>query len=477
MKGKRKFECANFIRSVFKERAGRLIICGTYAYGPKCRRFDALEDVRKPREIRNDFDGIAIVPFSPTDNTSAIYDSETSSIFAATVSDFDGTDPLIYKKNFNFDGSLRTPKDDAKILDGAQIVNSFEYGDYVYFFYREFAVEAQDNNNEKQIYSRVGRVCKQDKGGTGAYKEKWTTYTKARLNCSLPGDTPFYFNELQSVTSPKFNSEHGGDIIYAAFSTSFTSITMSAVCGFSMKAIVDVFDHSYFKYQPTTEGAWIPYYKMNKNYRPGQCDQDLSKLADINFVIRNPLLYDAVKPIYNKPIFAHGPDKFIITSVAVASQTRTLNVGKRDVLFLGTSDGKVMKVLDGGADRKQHSVYIQSQKVHSLHEPIISLAVVNSSLMVLSQNMIVSLPLQNCNQAKNCVDCVRLQDPHCAWDTDADSCIHLLREGNDKNVVQSVSTGFSEVCPNNILYKEELYIISDNGEKTPEEYIMKGTVY
>ena len=28
-------------------------------------------------------------------------------------------------------------------------------------------------------------------------RARWTTFLKARLNCSIPGDFPFYFNEIR----------------------------------------------------------------------------------------------------------------------------------------------------------------------------------------------------------------------------------------------------------------------------------------
>lgn len=47
------------------------------------------------------------------------------------------------------------------------------------------------------VYSRVARVCKSDKGGPNKYKSSWTTFLKSRLNCSLPGEYPFYFDHLR----------------------------------------------------------------------------------------------------------------------------------------------------------------------------------------------------------------------------------------------------------------------------------------
>lgn len=108
-------------------------------------------------------------------------------------------------------------------------VNSFPHSEHVYFFFRETAVEYI--NCGKAIFSRVARVCAKDKGGPHKfryvwwslrkcwpsliaidelnwismphfiYRNHWTTFVKARLNCSIPGEFPFYFNEIQSTTN------------------------------------------------------------------------------------------------------------------------------------------------------------------------------------------------------------------------------------------------------------------------------------
>lgn len=74
-------------------------------------------------------------------------------------------------------------------------VGSFDVGEYVLFFFRETAVEYI--NCGKAVYSRVARVCKRDTGGKNILSQNWATYLKARLNCSIPGEFPFYFNEIR----------------------------------------------------------------------------------------------------------------------------------------------------------------------------------------------------------------------------------------------------------------------------------------
>jgi hypothetical protein len=49
------------------------------------------------------------------------------------------------------------------MLDKPDFVGSYDVGEYVYFFFREMAVEYM--NCGKTVYSRVARVCKRDTGG------------------------------------------------------------------------------------------------------------------------------------------------------------------------------------------------------------------------------------------------------------------------------------------------------------------------
>lgn len=53
-----------------------------------------------------------------------------------------------------------------------------------------------------------------DVGGQFLLEDNWTTYRKARLNCSLSGDYPFYFDELQST---HYDPQRA--LIYAVFTT------------------------------------------------------------------------------------------------------------------------------------------------------------------------------------------------------------------------------------------------------------------
>lgn len=84
----------------------------------------------------------------------------------------------------------------------------------LFFLHSCVHTEFVSNFFVKIIYSRIARVCKSDPGGQRGSRDTWTSFVKARLNCSLPGEYPFHFDEVQSV---HYSVEES--VLYAAFTT------------------------------------------------------------------------------------------------------------------------------------------------------------------------------------------------------------------------------------------------------------------
>lgn len=61
-------------------------------------------------------------------------------------------------------------------------------------------------NCGKAVYSRVARVCQNDQGGLRVLRNTWTSFFKARLNCSIPGNFPFYFDEIRMLLLIEINA-------------------------------------------------------------------------------------------------------------------------------------------------------------------------------------------------------------------------------------------------------------------------------
>lgn len=169
----------------------------------------------------------------------------------------------------------------------------------VFLFHAHNLIHSLAFVSGQAVYSRVARICKNDMGGSQRVLEKhWTSFLKARLNCSVPGDSFFYFDVLQSITdiiqingiptvigvfTTQLNRwEQAGprsqrffvllvgtwhDPIVSPFLTifSFFSIPGSAVCAFSMDDIEKVFKGR-FKEQKTPDSVWtaVPEDKVPK---------------------------------------------------------------------------------------------------------------------------------------------------------------------------------------------------------------------
>uniref|UniRef100_A0A3Q4HX58 Sema domain, transmembrane domain (TM), and cytoplasmic domain, (semaphorin) 6Ba n=1 Tax=Neolamprologus brichardi TaxID=32507 RepID=A0A3Q4HX58_NEOBR len=240
-------ECRNFIKVLLKQDGG-LFVCGTNAFNPLCANYtrDSLEMVGEP------ISGMARCPYDPRHANVALF-AGNGSLFTGTVTDFLAIDAVIYR-SLGDSPALRTVKHDSKWFREPYFVSAMEWGPHIYFFFREMAMEF--HHLEKVMVSRVARVCKSDLGGSQRVLEKqWTTFLKARLNCSVPGDSHFYFNLLHATSG--IIRMQGRDVILGLFSTPPNSIPGSAVCVFDMQQLAHVFEGR-FKEQKSPESIWTP---------------------------------------------------------------------------------------------------------------------------------------------------------------------------------------------------------------------------
>lgn len=97
------------------------MICGTNAYKPVCREY---VDERGSYNLRSDSErsGIGIAPYSHNHNSTAVLVDEA--VFAGTVADFTGVDPII----FMYSSKVRTQQYDSTQLNDPDFVGSFDHG-------------------------------------------------------------------------------------------------------------------------------------------------------------------------------------------------------------------------------------------------------------------------------------------------------------------------------------------------------------
>ncbi|XP_054550484.1 semaphorin-6A isoform X3 [Talpa occidentalis] len=437
MKGKHKDECHNFIKVLLKKNDDTLFVCGTNAFNPSCRNYKM--DTLEP--FGDEFSGMARCPYDAKHANVALF--ADGKLYSATVTDFLAIDAVIYR-SLGDSPTLRTVKHDSKWLKEPYFVQAVDYGNYIYFFFREIAVEY--NTMGKVVFPRVAQVCKNDMGGSQRVLEKqWTSFLKARLNCSVPGDSHFYFNILQAVTDViRIN---GRDVVLATFSTPYNSIPGSAVCAYDMHDIATVFTGR-FKEQKSPDSTWtpVPDERVPKP-RPGCCagSSSLEKYATsnefpddtLNFIKTHPLMDEAVPSIINKPWFLRTMVRYRLTKIAVDPAAGPyLN---HTVVFLGSEKGIILKFLAriGNSGFLNDSLFLEEISVYNPEKCSydgvedkrimgMQLDKASSSLYVAFSTCVIKVPLGRCERHGTCKKtCIASRDPYCGWVKEAGACAHL----------------------------------------------------
>ncbi|XP_029402687.1 semaphorin-6A isoform X3 [Mus pahari] len=437
MKGKHKDECHNFIKVLLKKDDDTLFVCGTNAFNPSCRnyRVDTLET------FGDEFSGMARCPYDAKHANIALF--ADGKLYSATVTDFLAIDAVIYR-SLGDSPTLRTVKHDSKWLKEPYFVQAVDYGDYIYFFFREIAVEY--NTMGKVVFPRVAQVCKNDMGGSQRVLEKqWTSFLKARLNCSVPGDSHFYFNILQAVTD--VIRVNGRDVVLATFSTPYNSIPGSAVCAYDMLDIANVFTGR-FKEQKSPDSTWtpVPDERVPKP-RPGCCagSSSLEKYATsnefpddtLNFIKTHPLMDEAVPSIINRPWFLRTMVRYRLTKIAVDNAAGPYQ--NHTVVFLGSEKGIILKFLAriGSSGFLNGSLFLEEMNVYNPEKCSydgvedkrimgMQLDRASGSLYVAFSTCVIKVPLGRCERHGKCKKtCIASRDPYCGWVRESGSCAHL----------------------------------------------------
>nr|XP_048283883.1 semaphorin-6C [Myodes glareolus] len=427
VRGKLTDECYNYIRVLVPWDSQRLLACGTNSFSPMCRSYGITSLQQEGEELS----GQARCPFDATQSNVAIF--AEGSLYSATAADFQASDAVVYR-SLGSQPPLRSAKYDSKWLREPHFVYALEHRDHVYFFFREVAVE--DSRLGRVQFSRVARVCKRDMGGSPrALDRHWTSFLKLRLNCSVPGDSTFYFDVLQALTGPV--SLHGRSALFGVFTTQTNSIPGSAVCAFYLDDIERGFEGK-FKEQRSLDGAWTPVSEDRvPSPRPGSCagvggaasfssSQDLPD-AVLLFIKAHPLLDPAVPPATHQPLLTLT-SRALLTQVAVDGMAGPHR--NTTVLFLGSNDGTVLKVLPpGGQSLRPEPIILEEIDAYSparcsgkrtaqASRRIIGLELDTEGhrLFVAFPGCIVYLPLSRCARHGACQrSCLASQDPYCGW--------------------------------------------------------------
>ena len=291
------------------------------------------------------------------------------------------------------------------------------------------------------MFSRIARVCKKDAGGPHKFRARWTTFLKSRLNCSVPGETPFYFNDIQATTN--FIQDGRDQVFYGVFTTPSNAIAGSAICAFKLSDIQESFEVGPFKNQETVNSNWLPMSKSQiPEPRPGLCSVNGQNLPEnnLNFIRRHSLMDWSVKSATKAPIFTKTSLGERLTVIAADPGVRSIERTISDVLFVGTTNGRVLKV------SSNTNTLIEALQVFPYHIPVKNLLVTEEQIIVLSDHEVNAFPLERCSKILNCGDCVALQDPYCAWDLNVGACV-AHKNLPTGALIQDLEHGYHDGCP------------------------------
>ncbi|TKS65203.1 Semaphorin-3aa Semaphorin-1A [Collichthys lucidus] len=370
-------ECTNFIRVLQPYNQTHLYICGTGAFHPICaflemgkraednifRLASHFENGRgkSPYDPKMLSASLLIEKFTFASGTGHLFltiffSLADGELYSGTSADFMGRDFAIFR-TLGDHHPIRTEQHDSRWLNDPRFIgvnlipeSDNPEDDKIFLFFKENAMDGEHTG--KATIARIGQLCKNDMGGHRSLVNKWTTFLKARLMCSVPGvngiDT--HFDELQDVFLMS-SKDPKNPVIYAVFTTSSNIFKGSAVCMYNMADIRRVFLGPY-AHRDGPNYQWVPFQGRVPYPRPGTCPSktfggfDSTKdLPDdvITFARGHPAMYNPVHPIGGRPIMVRTDVDYQFSQLVV--DRVEAEDGQYDVMFIGTDMGTVLKVV------------------------------------------------------------------------------------------------------------------------------------
>ncbi|XP_043933788.1 semaphorin-3G-like [Protopterus annectens] len=451
-------ECANYVRLLQPFNKTHLLTCGTSAYQPVCsfvyvgHRGEHMFQM----DVKNTEDGRGKCPYEPSKLFASTFVG--GELYSGLTADFLGRDPLIFR-SMGTRSTMRTETDQRLLHDpkfvAAHLIpdNADRDNDKVYFFFTEKAAESEGKKHA--IFSRVGRVCANDAGGQRVLVNKWSTFIKARLVCSVPGpdgvDT--YFDELEDIFLLRTRDERNPDI-YALFSSVSNVFQGYAVCVYRMVDVREAFNGP-FAHKEGPDYQWTAYEGKVPYPRPGVCPSKITnqpypqygRTKDypddvLHFARSHPLMYHPIYPVYRQPLLVKTNIPYKLKQIVI--DRVDAEDGQYDVMFIGTDAGSVLKViaLRKGNSVEMEELVLEELQVFKSSTPITSMeiSVKRQMLFIGSPSAVAVVKLHQCeNYGNACAECCLARDPYCAWD--GVSCTRYMSSSKRRFRRQDIRNG------------------------------------
>ncbi|NXA24090.1 SEM3D protein, partial [Ibidorhyncha struthersii] len=447
-------ECANFIRLLQPFNRTHVFACGTGSYQPVCAFIQLGARGKGPgappmRLVTHSLEsGRGRCPYSPHEPfTGLLIDGE---LYSGTSSDFMGSSAAFFRTWVHGaeQSYIRTEQNQDHWLHEPAFVGAFAipdtynpHDDKVYIFFRETAMEA-GQWERRHIHARVARVCKVSHQRS-ACRGQLSHHVGFHLFWAMVHPKQEPTQGMGLSPHPHHRSEGSGLgvsrwTLTAPRSPCSGVFSGSAVCVYSMAAVRAAFSGP-FAHKEGFDYRWVEYKGRVPYPRPGTCPSEtydplLQSTKDfpdevISFMRTHQLMWEPVYPQGRQPVLVRVNVPYRLRRLLV----HRLEMESRhyDVLFLGTDDGKVLKVgLAGGVSRGTELISLEEVSVTKVPSPILDmkLSPKRQELFVSSPHGLLQLSLYRCElYGKTCTDCCLARDPYCTWD--GRTCTpHLLTE-------------------------------------------------
>uniref|UniRef100_A0AAQ4QLA3 Semaphorin-3C n=1 Tax=Gasterosteus aculeatus aculeatus TaxID=481459 RepID=A0AAQ4QLA3_GASAC len=438
--------CGNFIRVVEPYNRTHLFMCGSGAYSPVCVYVNR---GRRP-EVGTE-SGKGRCSFNPEVNTASVMINQE--LFSGMYIDFMGTDAAIFR-SLTTRNAVRTDQHNSKwlsepiFIDAHLIPDGTDPNDAkLYFFFRERLTD--NSGNTKNIQTMVARVCPSDIGGQRSLVNKWTTFLKARMVCSVLEEdgTETHFDELENVFLLE-SDQPKGLMVFGVFTSTSSVFKGSAVCVYNMADILTVFNGP-FAHREGPNFQWVAFQGRIPYPRPGTCPggaftPDIHTTKEfpddvVTFVRNHPVMFNHIYPVGRRPLVVRTNADYKYTSVAV-DQVMAAD-GNYQVLFLGTDKGTVQKVIVLPSNQSmQEDLILEELEVFKVSSLFFSAFFRYQQLYVSSEFGVSQVSLHRCHAyGSACADCCLARDPYCAWD--GLSCSRFYPTGKRRSRRQDIMHG------------------------------------
>ncbi|KAM6967645.1 semaphorin-7A [Aplochiton taeniatus] len=425
-----KLECDNFI-TVIQKVNDTLVVCGTNAGSPKCWLLvnkTALMNVPPNGQMASASD---LSPTYPSQR--AISLSADGSLYSALSSM--GSHGGSIRRTFSSQKHLKTESkwlQTPQFVGAAVIPASTKHKEEIYFFFSE--INKQAHFDEEPYKALIGRICTVDEGGIQAVlPNSWSTFMKARMKCGA-GDTHQQYNNIKQAVVLTAQDKRTG-VMYGLFSNAWGK---TVICAYSIADIDLAFTTSKLR----------GYSSPLIGHRPGTC---AFKNVTVNLppkhliLIRDhPEIEDIILPVGVGPLDLPTDDQITHT---VADIVLAVNDEHYSMLFLGTEQGKVLKVLH----TSDEAFIIAQYSLFHNQGPVLNMVIdpKKGHLYVGTAMEVQRLPLADCGRyGDTCRECILSRDPYCSWDPVNRKCfaVPLGYNISSGSLIQHLDQSNASVC-------------------------------